>query len=150
MWVSRTTIISWYRFITIAIHIILCISLILSHVEKWLKIFHYTESSEDSILLSLESYGYISGTFDSIKTSQKNHSHLMISFSNHYHLYYFVRISSIKAGRELFEDFLLRRIKQRSRFWYHWRARDTELVILIALNTSHIIVWIKRTFVHRI
>ena len=37
--------------------------------------------------------------------SQQNHYHLMISFSNHHHMYHFVHISSIKAGREVIEDF---------------------------------------------
>ena len=33
-----------------------------------------------------------------LNRSQQNHSHLMISFSNHHHLYYFVHTSSIKAS----------------------------------------------------
>ena len=46
----------------------------------------------------------------------------MIPFSNHHHVYYFVCISSIKAGREVVEDLSLRRIERRFRFCYHWRA----------------------------
>ena len=47
-----------------------------------------------------------------LNRSQKNYSHLVISFLNHHHPYYFVRISSIKSGREVVEDLSLRRIEQ--------------------------------------
>ena len=47
-----------------------------------------------------------------LKTSQQNHSHIMIPFSKFHHLYYFVHISSIKAGTEVVEDLSLRRIKR--------------------------------------
>ena len=46
----------------------------------------------------------------SLNMIQQNHSHLMIYYFYHNHLYYFVHISSIKAGRKVVEDFLLRRI----------------------------------------
>ena len=63
-----------------------------------------------------------------LNMSLKNHSHFIISFSKLHHLYYFVHISSIKAGTEVVEDLSFRRIERRFRFFYHWRAIDTALV----------------------
>ena len=54
-----------------------------------------------------------------LNISGQNQSHLMISLSNHHHLYYFVHVSSIKAGREVVKNVTLRRIEQRFRFCYH-------------------------------
>ena len=92
-------------------------------------------------------------------TSQKNHSHLMILFSNHHHLYSFVHISSIKAGTEVVEYLSLCGIKQICRFFYHCRAINTALVQLIVINmcqqkNSHLIISFSNhhhmySFVHR-
>ena len=80
-----------------------------------------------------------------LKMSRQNHSHLIISFSNHHHVYSFVHISSIKSGTEVVGDFSLRRIERIFRFCYHQRATDTVLVLLIELqmsqqNHSHIMI----------
>ena len=48
-----------------------------------------------------------------LRLSQHNHSHIMKSFSNRLHLYYFVHISSIKACRKVIEDLSLHRIERR-------------------------------------
>ena len=69
-----------------------------------------------------------------LNMSHQNHSHIMISFSNLHNINYLVHISSIKAGREVVEDFSLRRIERKFRFCYHWRAINTSFVRSIALN----------------
>ena len=71
-----------------------------------------------------------------LNRSHQNHSYLTIPFSNHLHMYYFVHNFSIKAGREVVEYFSLCRIERSFHFCYHWRAIDTDLIRLIALNTS--------------
>ena len=74
-----------------------------------------------------------------LNMSKKNHFCLMISFSNHHYLYYFVHVFSIKASREVVEGLSLRRIQKRFQFCYHCRAINTVLICNITLNTSHII-----------
>ena len=83
-----------------------------------------------------------------LKMSQHNHSHLMIPFSNHRHIYYFVHIASIKPGRELVEYLSLHIIERTFRFCYYWRAMDTEMVRSKVLKTSHIIRYTKQRFFH--
>ena len=73
----------------------------------------------------------------SSKMSQQNHSHIMVSFPNHRCLYYYVHISSIKVGREVVEDFSLRRIERRFQFFYNWRDINTVLVRSIVVKMSH-------------
>ena len=81
----------------------------------------------------------------SLNKSQQNHSHLMIIVSGHFHIYYFVQISSIKTGRGVVGDLSLRRIQRRFIFCYHWRDIYTALVYSIILNTvqqnhSHLMI----------
>ena len=64
----------------------------------------------------------------SLNMSQQNHSNVMISCSNHHHTYYFVYISSIKAGKEVVEYFSFCRINRRFLFCCHCRAINTALV----------------------
>ena len=71
-----------------------------------------------------------------LNMSGQNQYNLMISFSNHFHMYYFVHISCIKSGREVVEDLSLRRIQQIFRFCYHWRAINIATVRSIALKMS--------------
>ena len=80
-----------------------------------------------------------------LKMCQQKHSRLMISFSNHHHLYSFVNISSIKAGTEVVEYLSMLIIERRFRFCYHWRDIDTALVCSVSLkisqqNHSHLMI----------
>ena len=130
------------------IYIILFISPLSNQIEKWLKFCYYAESS---------GYFYFYYHWRAIDTSlvrsialnmsQQNHFHLMISFSNHHRLYFFVHISSIRAGREVVEDLSSRRNEKIFLFLYNWRAIDTSLIHLIALKTIHILGWTKRSFI---
>ena len=104
-----------------------------------------TETFEDLSLRRIERRfrfyyhwrGFDTATVRSIALNmiQQNHSHLMIQFSNHHHMYSLVHICSTKPGTEVVEDLSLHRIEQRCRFCYRWRAIDTSLVRSTALNT---------------
>ena len=105
------------------IMIYFCIHQNLSSLVHICTIKEGTEFNDDLLLRTIEQWFRFCCHWRVINTalvylitltiSQQIHPHLIILFSNHHNIYYFTHISSIKAGREVVEDFPLRIIKRR-------------------------------------